>query len=340
VKIRAHSIDYSKDRGAGGLVNRGFWLDGIPRPLLACRAFGHRPVVDGTGPYRPGLAAHRWVCCDRCGVRPEPQGSLHPDLPIGQAYTGAYDNQLSKEAVRGGDPVLYRTPGPWPADPTWDFGGQLVVGGGLSGPGVEVKVGHAGSEHTLASHVTLGRAGALFLHSERLGTWLQRRLNPTGYQSRVIGAGLHDGRLHWQLWARRDESSREDPKWMQGSVLLDPVERLLGPKRYGYTDDGQQVPGLVRMPHGDDHDVMLQLQRQTYGRRNGRKKLTWIVEVECPAGIPTRPHSGGVTNMAVPVPDSAVPDGDWPAAAAAAVAVKLTADRARRGWRPSTVDGG
>ncbi|WP_345572486.1 hypothetical protein [Nonomuraea rosea] len=43
-----HSIHY---------LPRGFWLHGVPRLMLLGRIRGHRPVVDGYGPRKPGLDA-------------------------------------------------------------------------------------------------------------------------------------------------------------------------------------------------------------------------------------------------------------------------------------------
>jgi hypothetical protein len=341
-RIRVHTVDYRRDDRPGrrGLLNRGFWIYHIPRPLVACRLLGHKPVIDGTGPLAGDRGA-RWVCCDRCGVRPDPQGTLDPEEhAIGQAYTGGYTGVLVM-SDRGKPSPVGREPGPWPVDPDWTLGGQLLIGGDASSPSIEVKVGNAGSEHTLAAHLTLGRAGALYLHTEELGTWLQRRLNPVGYQSRVIGLSMNSGRLHWQLWARRDEWSRDDPKWMQGSVVVDPRDRLLGPKRYAYTDHAGPVQVLVRMPHGDDHPITVALQRQTFGRARGRKRLSWSVDWNSTPGIPTKPGGGGrVSGSAVPVTASVVDDGTWPMAAAAAIAARLTADRSRYGWDEQTVHSG
>lgn len=336
-----HTVNYRKERGGeGGIVNRGFWVQAIPRPLILCRLFGHRPVVDGTGPdagtadaYRgPG---HRWVTCDRCGVRPEPQGVLDPDLVIGQPYTGGYSGRFVLPDGPGKAQTVGTEPGPWPKSPTWVFGGQLVVGAGCS-PGVEVKVGNAGSEHTLAANVTLGRVGALYVHTEQLGTWLQRRLNPTGYDSRVVGLSVMDGRLHWDVWARRDHHSSTDPKWMSGSVVVDPRDRIAGPKRYSYTDWGAPVGAVLRLPHGDDHPVTMQLRREHFGRERGKKRLSWSVGIDSPDGIPTETgNHGRIMGFSVAVPHRSVNDGTWPVEASAAAATRITADRGRGGWKPT-----
>lgn len=319
--VTVFTVDYRRDQPArrAGLLNRGFWINNLPRPLLTCRARGHRPTVDGTGPHAPGLAAYRWVCCDRCGLRPDPQGDLDPLMwDVGAPYTGPL-------------------PGPWPTRPSWTLGGQLVVGDGFSGVGAEVKVGNGGSEHTLAGHVALGRVGALFLHTEDLGTWLQRRLNPTGYDSRVTGVSVSGGRLSWKVWAKRDHWSRDDPKWMQGSVVVDPRDLVLGPKRYAYEDAGEPVTRTVRMPHGDDREVRLQLQRVTAGRARGRKTESWSVDWDSTPGIPTEPGDRGrIGGAGETVTAAAVNAGTWPMEATAGIAARLTRDRARSGWADVT----
>jgi hypothetical protein len=75
--LYAFWTDYLKQDGPkpGMLVHRAFHVMRAPRPILACRLLGHKPVVDGTRgtPNRPG---YRWVCCDRCGLRTSPQGDL------------------------------------------------------------------------------------------------------------------------------------------------------------------------------------------------------------------------------------------------------------------------
>lgn len=322
-RMWVHTVDYRQDRPASlrkALVNRGFWINDLPRLTPLCRLLGHRPVVDGVdfAPMhvghaqspRPGRRS-RWACCDRCGLRlKQPVDS---DLEIGQPYT---DPLPSAPAARG------------------TVGGQLIIGPSHDAVSVSVKIGNAGSEHTLAAHLHLHHLGALYLHTERHGTWLQRRLNPTGYQSRVIEISAHDGHLYWQLWAKRDESKRSDPCWMRGSIQLDPRTMIWGPKRYSYTDSGDPVTATVRMPHGDDHEVKLQLQRQSFGRaRGGRTKLSWSVDWSARPGIPTKNGDRGVVSASgVAVSDAAVRDGGWVEEACAAVATQMTRDRIRYGY--------
>lgn len=314
------TVDYRERDGTQRvhLVNRGFWLSGLPRLILLCRLRGHRPVVDGTEGYR-GRPGYRWVTCDRCGVRTHPQGPIDADLALRQPYTGDL-------------------PGPWPASPRGTFGGQIVVGKLFGGASAQFKVGNAGSEHVLAGHVRLNPLGALYLHVEDFGRGIQRRLNPRGYHSRVVEVDVGDGHLRWKLWARRDEWSRSDPWWMSGSMQIDPRTILWGPLRYSYEDVGGPVPATVRMPHGDDHGVTLQLQRRELGRRGlRRRRVAWVVDWECLGGIPTRGDRGGVTASSVEVSSPAVDESGWPEEACAAIAAGLTRERARHGFQPMEV---
>lgn len=322
------SVDYRERDGErrGTLLNRGYFLSGLPRLILLCRLLGHQPVVDGTSGFRdqPG---HRWVCCDRCGVRPNPQGQLNPTVSeIGDRYVGPFDNQLDTAAQA-------RTPGPWPEHPTGAFGAQLIIGKPFPGWDAELKVGNAASEHTLAAHLRLYPFGAIYLHTEAFGTWLQRRLNPVGYQSRVISIGFQHGGIDWKLWAKRDEWSKSDPWWMRGTIKLDPRDKLFGRSRYDYEDTGAPVTATVRMPHGDDHEVRLQLQRCTDGR-NRRRFHSWTADWSTRPGIQTKPHGGEVLGSAVEVSASSVECGTWPAEAVAGIASQMTADRTRYGYRP------
>lgn len=342
--MRWHTVDYLKrDRGRrdGQLLNRGFWLHDTPRLIPLCRLLGHRPVVDGSG------SGSRWVCCYRCGIRPNPQGHLDPDQwSIGQPYTGPWipalptDQPARREAVLAFKDAAHYPPGPWPANPTGTIGGQIIIGKTYS-TSLEAKLGNAGSEHVLAAHGSIAPLGALYLHTEGHGTWLQRRLNPTGYQSRVTGFSAHEGHLWWKVWARRDETSCDDPWWMHGSFRTNPIDIVLGPKRYSYENIGEPVTVTIRMPHGDDHQAQLQLQHQTLTRARRRRPIerSFVVDIRSQPGIPTKPHNrGGVCGFAVQVQDSAAIDGGWAEQACVEAAAKLTRDRVRYGYRPATAE--
>lgn len=203
-----------------------------------------------------------------------------------------------------------------------------IVGKTFSGFSVEFKVGNCGSEHVLAAHLRLSPLGALYLHTEQLGTWLQRRLNPVGYDSRITSLDVSRGAVRWNVWTKRNNPS--GPYWRHGTITIDPRDSLLGRARYWYTNEGEPVTATVRMPHGDDHPVTLQLQRCEFGREKRRKRTrSWTVDWTCRGGIPAsdgREIQGG----AVEVPDYTVGNGTWPAAAAAEIARAITLMRASR----------
>lgn len=340
------TIDRAKDRpDPRVLLHRSYHLHDLPRLMLVCRALGHRPVVDGYD-SKHGPEEHRrarWVACDRCGVRPEPQGRLDPDQwNLGQPYTGptATARRLSPVVVKqlarkGITPRVSNDPGPWPARPEGALGAELVIGRSHT-LGADFKIGNPGSENVLSGHIGLGPLGALFVHSERFGTWVQRRLNPTGYQSRETGFRIDHGRLSWELWARRDERSKSDPKWMHGSVAIDPRDYLLGPLKNRKVSETEKVPAVVRMPEGDSYDVTVQLEQWETRRTRGRGRTFWRAEWDCKAGIPVRNHDwkGDETFSSSWVIEGVTPDNPrWPHIVAAAAAEDCSRDRARYNYR-------
>jgi hypothetical protein len=346
------TIDRAKDRhDPRVLLHRSFHLSSLPRLMLTCRALGHRPVVDGYdsrhGPEEQRRA--RWVACDRCGVRPEPQGHLDPEQwNLGQSYTGPTSTarRLSPVVVKqlarhGITPRASNEPGPWPARPEGCLGAELVIGRSHT-IGMDLKVGNPGSEHVLAGHIGLGPLGALFVHSERFGTWVQRRLNPVGWESRETGFSIYHGRLSWNLWAKRDSRHRDDPKWMHGSFSIDPRDHLLGPSRNRKVSETEKMPAVVRMPEGDTHDVTVQLEQWETRRTRGRARTYWMAQWDCTAGIPVRNHEwkGDNTYSCSWQIKGITPDNPrWPHVIAAAAAEECSRDRARYGYRaPSKED--
>lgn len=334
--MHRRTYDYRKEgHKPGTLVDRGFWLT-IPRPILICRLLGHRPVVDGCGSTND---QYRWVACDRCGIRPEPQGTLDPArFNVGAPWTGLHQDEGDLSAGLRALQKVGGAPGPWPkrgsSNREGTFGGQLILGKSHPGWSAEIKIGNMGSEHTLAAHLHLHPLGAIYLHAENFRTWLQRRLNPTGWESRVAGISISLGHLSWTLWAKRNESSRSDPWWMRGRISLDPRDRLFGPPRYSYEDIGEPVTTAVRMPHGDDHQVVLKLQRCDYGRRTRRRFHSWTVDWDCRAGIGTKaPSRGRIMGSAVEVSADSVTSGTWAYEAAIAIAAKITTERTKYGYR-------
>lgn len=345
--MRFHSVDYRHDQDyppqPGTLLNRGFWIYEVPRLIPLCRLLGHKPVVDGVDFGTRGKKS-RWVCCDRCGIRPGPQGRLDPDTHhLGQRYHGPYSDGLPENpqerarAVKELKDVHY-PPGPWPDAPAGEIGGQLVLGRSFGGVGVDVKVGNGGSEQVLAASIRAHHLFSLYLHTKSHGRWLQRRLNPTGYQSRVIELALRHRRLQWRLWCKRDESDCSTPRWRDGSIRVDPRDIALGPVLNRYTDVGDPVDVVVRMPHGDDHAVTVQLQKVHTGRKRWFKQQTWCADWTCREGIPTKPGDRGhIIGSGVELSHSAARSKNWAAQAAAAIAAQMTEDRARYDYHPKPV---
>jgi hypothetical protein len=344
--MRTSTVNYRKrDRHAESswwpLVNVGFWLHGVPRPLWRCRWGGHVPVVDGYD-STVGAGRARWVMCRRCGLRGAPQGALDPDIHhLGEHYVDGFAPQrdLTKAERAVVDRLLkdcYHRPGPIPDRDTGTLGGQLVaLGARHGGVGFNVKVGNGGSEHTLAADVHAGWLGSLYLWtSDGIGRGVQHRLNPVGWQSRVTGVRLQRGRLQWQVWANRDDRAG-DPAWRSGELDLRIRDRLLGPRRYSYEDTAVHSR-LVKLPEGD-YLVKLTLQATTLGRKRlTRPKRSWTVDWSAQGkGLPTEgPERGRIFGSSVDVSGWAVRAGTWPAEAAAAIAADITRMRTGRGWDP------
>lgn len=343
------TVDYSKGRPRPRvLMNRGFFLNGLPRLILLCRLTGHRPVVDGYD-SQYGDDRARWVICDRCGIRPEPQGSLDPDTwNLGQPYTGEFNHakplspMVRKQLDRQGlTPRGAGLPGSWPANPTSDIGSQVIIGRS-SGLGVGVKVGSNSSEQCLAANLRLGPIGAVYVHTEDHGRVIQRRLNSSpdlSSESREIGLGFNRGRLSWTLWAPRNEWKPSDPKWMRGSIPIDPRHYILGPVTNERVHSTDKVPAIVHMPDGDSYDVTVRLEQWAIGRKRGRTQERWTVDWDCKDGIPIRNNSwkgdealGG--NFPI---DGITPDNpQWPQVVCAAIAQHCTEDRARYNYQPTS----
>lgn len=332
----AHTVDRAKDRpDPRVLLHRSYYANGLPRLIPVCRLFGHKPIVDGYD-SKHNNDRSRWVACDRCGVRPDPQGALDPDQwNLGQPYTGPLTGQPGPTTESPFGPRTIGVPGPWSARPTGDVGAELVIGRSRT-IGAGFKVGNPGSEHILTAHIGLGPIGALYVHTERHGQWLQRRLNPEGYDSRETGFSIYDGHLSWKVWAKRDEWSKSDPKWMRGSISIDPRDHLLGPARNHKVDQTEDVPATVRMPEGDTHDVTVRLERWETRRTRGRARTYWLAQWDCKQGIPVRNHDwkGDEYYSSSWVIEGVTPDTPrWPLILAAKAAEQCSRDRARYNYR-------
>jgi hypothetical protein len=345
-----HLAQHPRGQRAGTLVDRGFWLDDVPRFIPRCRLLGHRPVVDGTLELRPGQPGCRWVCCDRCGLRPDPQGSLDPvTWNIGDRYTGPWRPALPhlqpyrREELSSLKGRTY-APGPWPTTPKGEIGGQLIIGRALGGAGIELKIGCAGSEHTLAGSLRLHRLGALHLHTQGFGQWLQRRLIPTGYDSRVIEINVSAMTLQWRLWANRNELSNDTPRWRDGRVSLDLRDWLWGTSTLQIEKVGEPCPASMRLPEGDEHEVTLQLKRWVVRRprRSRSFEETWEVTWRCAEGVSfhcSESSRGSIIHGAQEfVSKEAVDAGTWPIEAVASMITRIAEQRLHARMAPTPLE--
>lgn len=333
------TVDYSKDRpDPRVLMNRGFFCHGLPRLILPCRLSGHRPVVDGYDSQYGDRDRARWVICDRCGIRPEPQGFLDPDQwQLGQKYTGPFNPTqpmapaARKKLISMGMDEGIRLPGAWPSNPTSAIGCQLIVGR-TYGFSTEVKVGNPTSEQCLAGHISLGPIGALYAHTEDHGRFIQRRLNNTKRESRETGLRLRHGRLEWRLWAPRDHSKKSDPWWMRGEVPVDPRHYLFGKVTNRSVSSTDKMPATVRMPEGDTYDVTVRLECWSIGRQRGRRREHWTAEWDYKPGIPYR-NGDSYYGGNHPIQHVTADTPDWPALVAASVADFIARNRASHDYQ-------
>lgn len=341
------TVDYSKDRpDRRTLMNRGFFLHGLPRLILLCRLRGHRSVVDGYNSQygRQEERRARWVICDRCGIRPEPQGTLDPDdWDLGQPYTGPFTanapgpvpSAVIKEFARKGTlPPGTRLPGPWPANPTSAIGAQVIIGRS-NFISAKVKVGSGSSEQCLAANLSLGPLGAIYVHTEDHGRFLQRRLNGgklLSTESRVTGIDLYRGRLTWKLWANRDTTSKTDPWWMHGSFAIDPRHYLLGKVTSRKVATTEKVPATVRMSDGDTYELTVYLEQWSIGRQRGRRRDHWTVDWDYKPGIPYRAGDSYFSGNH-PIQHVTADMPNWPDLAAQSVADFFNRDRARHDYQ-------
>lgn len=343
------TVDYSKDRpDPRVLMNRGYFLHRLPRLIILCRLFGHRPTVDGYDSQygREEERRARWVICGRCGIRPEPQGILNPDnWDLGQPYTGPFTRAkllsptVAKQLARGLKPVHQPIPGPWPAKPTSAVGAQVIIGRS-NFISAQVKVGSGSSEQCLAADLSLGPLGAIYLHTEDHGQFIQRRLNAgklLSTESRVTGIDVWRGRLEWRLWANRDTRSKDDPWWMHGSIPIDPRHYLFGKVTNRTVSTTEKTPATVTMPEGDTYEVTVRLEQWSIGRQRGRRRDHWTAVWDCSPGtsIPTG-HGKDQSGGSFPIQHVTTNTPNWPAVVAQAVADRIARDRARHDYQHST----
>jgi len=339
--VHRFTVDYNKDRTSQrSLMDRGFFLHGLPRLILLCRLFGHRPTVDGYNSRygREEDRRARWVICGRCGLRPEPQGMVDPDdWDLGQRYTGEFTRTrppsptvAKKLAERGLAVPQTRLPGPWPKNPTSAIGAQVIIGR-ANFISAQVKVGSRISEQCLAANLSLGPIGAIYVHTEEHGRFIQHLLNPgraLSTESRETGISFWRGRLEWKLWAPRDTHSKTDPWWMRGSIPIDPRHYLFGKVTNRKVSATEKMPATVRMPEGDSYDVAVRLEQWSIGRQRGRRRDHWTAEWEYKPGIPYR-NGDSYFSGNHPIHHVTADTPRWPDLVAQSVADHITRDRAR-----------
>lgn len=342
--MHRQTVDYSKDRPERRvLLNRGYFLHDLPRLIAVCRLFGHKPAVDGYDAQYGDKERSRWVVCDRCGIRPHPQGHLDPDQwNLGQRYTGPFNpGQPMTPAARkkltsmGSDEGI-RQPGAWPDKPTSAVGAQLIIGR-THGISAEVKVGSPASEQCLAAHISLGPIGALYVHTEDHGRFIQRLLNNTKWESRETGLRLWHGRLEWRIWAPRDHHKKSDPWWMRGHIHIDPRHYLFGRRVCTIDKVTDKVPATVHLADSTEHEVTLRLERFVYGRKRRKKTTDWRVDwtTVTHEGIAIRfdRHVQGAT---VTVSAEAVEAEEWQQEACTAIAAWVAERRTASNYQPAS----
>lgn len=339
------TVDYSKDRpDRRVLMDRGFFLHGLPRLIALCRLLGHKPTVDGyNSKYgREEERRARWVFCGRCGIRTDPQGVLDPnEWDLGQPYTGPVSNapRLSpvvrkRLAERGLEPTSTGLPGPWPKNPTSAIGAQVIIGRS-SFLSIGFKVGSGSSEQCLAANISLGPLGAIYVHTEDHGQFIQRWLNGSkdlSNESRETGISIWHGRLEWKLWAPRDSRSKDDPWWMRGSIHLDPRHYLLGGRVCDVEKLTEKTDATVTMPDGSVHAVQVRLERWTSGRKRGRKTVRYEADWSSREGIPVR-FDNAWYGSGVTVPEQSVDNGQWIQEACTQIAAQCTKERVRNDYQ-------
>lgn len=206
---------------------------------------------------------------------------------------------------------------------------QIVVRRPRAEFSLRFHVGNRGSETPWDGHVTVLGNGIYWGHSRgrRLAQWLTRG------EGRDVSLSMHGERVYWRLWADPNERKRT-PRWRDSSVLINPLDRILGPKRWSYEDLDWALVTIDL--DGTKYPVRLTLQKSRLQRARGRVlREHFSVDWNAPRGIPTEPDSwkGGRTYGSG---FSIVPrgyDGDWVRQATWHLTGWVCQERARRGFR-------
>lgn len=157
------------------------------------------------------------------------------------------------------------------------------------------------------------------------------------YEGRSLSIRTGDARLWWTLWLPKNGSTKGFASWRSGALRLNPLDRILGERRYWH-DDVETRRILIDMPEAV-YPVAATLQRVTFGRPKGRKLQSWGVDVkadEC-KGIPDHYDSSGgwkgdrVWGFGVKLKQGDRPD--WHIDAKAAIEASILQRRADSGFR-------
>lgn len=208
--------------------------------------------------------------------------------------------------------------------PRPEFSARLHVGGGWSETPFDTHL------TILGSGVYLG-IGAGSKLAEKLSRETRHK-----YEGRDISIAIHDGSLWWKVWTHNNHwESGEFAKWRDSHTDINPLDRVLGRRRYWYEDESTALIA-VAMPEGI-YPVKATLQRQKFGRPKVKKRTeSWVVDVDAPKGIPYRvDHSGGwkgdrVYGFGVSLREKR---DDWTVDAKAAIEAWVLRQRADTGFR-------
>lgn len=193
---------------------------------------------------------------------------------------------------------------------------------------------HVGSKHSetpIDAHVILLGAGAYFNTS--IGGSLAQLL--TRGKSKDLEVVWHGSRLWWKLWTRGDGNHvvGQYPYWREGSTVVNVLDRILGRRRYRYTDV-DKVETTITLPEAV-YPVTFKLQRCSYGRERGRRIESWNVDWSCYPGIPSAPDRDGWKDGRVQGSGFTIPtDEAWLYRALHGLAAWVNTERMRTGYTP------
>lgn len=270
--MKIHTVDHNEAGRAGVIYSKTHHLHGhLPeRPL--CWLLGHQPTVHSMETSYSGTV--RWIECKRCLRRPQ---------FLNQRTAG-----LESDGVRvDWDGLLEAA-----RDAEWssrDVGSHIQVHVQKPRPEMSLRLhlGGRGSETPIDAHASILGTGVY------LGVGVGEKLAELLGPHRDLRVGIHDGCLRWTLWGQSDSTGARKPRWQEGWFGINPIDGIFGPKRCDYRTVDQQV-AVLALPDGEEHTVVLKLQRRTIGRKRlkSRAEVAWVVDWEAPDGIPVYVNRG------------------------------------------------